>query len=693
MVVSADSGQTGLFSVTRLTYSYFPTSPSQSGQLRDAQPFACKTSLEPPPDAQQPCVNEATIGRTHVVGNICPISARQVPEADLDGLPSDVQQVLENQSLNGALRAAPPPTPVLRTDVTSGFRAAPLSTAYVATTQISALSTFGNALGPVSVASRWASSLKNLSFFHLADAQYAMDQVYVIKGNAKINGIDFTPVGNALTVMVPSDVGKAIDTVHQMTISNRDVATALGGIPLGDPGALSTDITDKVKAAIAPTLRDVNLDALKQSLLSKLDLGPFKLAGDAKLRMADDGTAFIDAQAELKGAFSTGSGPIRAGVTVHADRSGNVSLEGIHLEVPKALLGAVTVSGLKIDYDSGGLSIQGALLFPPVNDGIAINKFRVDSHGNFQELDVSYLAGSGEGIDIGPGLFLVKLGGGLSLDPDEIRARAAISVGPSPGGGCPTAGIDADMNVHFGPAPFFVDANSTVELICIPIGNVHFHADSTGLVQINAKANLDVGPIYADADVNGELRLPNWQVDAKGDGGIHGITSGTVKALLSNLGLAGCLRVKIFPATPISDAVYISGGAGVRFVGGLPPLSFPQLVAGLDLFTGCDLTSWSPFGRDARAAAADGSQSFTMPRNAPKVVALEVLGAGGAPHVQVVTPAGKTLDASDFGADFKVTPDISGVLDPSHSRTLLFVHGAPGVWKVNPVASSPRSAT
>jgi uncharacterized delta-60 repeat protein len=688
VIVSADSAQTGLYSVTNLTYSYFPTGPTQPGQLRDAQPFACKTSLEPPPDATQPCVNEATIGRTHVVGNICPISARAVPEADLDGLPADVQKVLADQSVNGALRAAP--APPLPTDLrTASFKAAPLSTAYVATTQISALSTLGNDQHALSVASAWASSLKKLPFFNLANAQYAMDQVYVIKGAAKVNGIDFSPVGDALTVMVPSDVKQAIDTVKQMTISNRDVATTLGGIPIGDPGALSADLTDQVNAAIAPTLRDVNLDALKQSLLSKLDLGPFNLAGDAKLRMADDGTAFIDAQAELKGAFSTGSGPIRAGVTVHADRNGNVSLAGIHLEVPKALLGAVTVSGLKIDYDSGGLSIQGSLLFPPINDGIAINKFRVDSHGNFQELDVSYLAGAGQGIDIGPGMFLVKLGGGLSLNPDEIRARAAVSLGPSPGGGCPTAGIDADMNVHFGPPPFFVDANSTVELVCIPIGNVHFHADSTGLVQINAKASLDVGPIYATADVNGELRLPNWQVDAKGDGGIRGITSGTVKALLSNLGMAGCLRVKIFPATPISDAVYISGGAGVRFINDLPPLTFPQLVAGLDLFTGCDLTSYSPFGRDARAAAADGSQTFTLPKNAPKVVALEVLGAGGAPHVQVITPAGKTLDASAFGTDFKATADISGVVDPTHSRTLLFVHGAPGLWKVEPVAGSP----
>ena len=364
-------------------------------------------------------------------------------------------------------------------------------------------------------------------------------------------------------MIVPSDAGKAIADVQKMTLSNRNVISTLGGIPVGS-GPLSTDISDAAKTAIAPTLSQINLDSLKGQL-SKLDLGPFKLAGDAKVRMANDGTAFLDAQAELKGAFKAGSGPIRTSVTVRADRNGTLSLQGVHLDVPKALLGAVTVSGLKLDYDGNGLSITGALLFPPINDGIAINKFRVDGNGNFQELDVSYLAGRGQGIEIGPGMFLVKLGGGLSLDPDEFRARAGISIGPSAGGGCPTAGVDADMNVHFGPGPFFVDANSTVELVCIPIGNAHFHADATGAASVSANVHLDLNPFYVTAGIDGELRLPDWQVDLHGEGGIRHVLTGTVKGIISNLGLAGCGRVELFPATPFTDSVTAAGGAGIHF--------------------------------------------------------------------------------------------------------------------------------
>jgi hypothetical protein len=148
--------------------------------------------------------------------------------------------------------------------------------------------------------------------------------------------------------------------------------------------------------------------------------------------------------------------------------------------------------------------------------------------------------------------------------------------------------------------------------------------------------------------------------------------------------------VEIFPETPINDAVTIAGGAGVRFSGGRPPFTYAELLANLRLFGGCSLTAWSPFGRGKVVAAqADGSQSFALGQDAPKVVALEVTGAGGAPRVQVVNPKGETLDASQFGEDLVTSPSISGLVDPANSRTLLFLRGAPGRWTVKPVDGSP----
>jgi hypothetical protein len=56
--------------------------------------------------------------------------------------------------------------------------------------------------------------------------------------------------------------------------------------------------------------------------------------------------------------------------------------------------------------------------------------------------------------------------------------------------------------------------------------------------------------------------------------------------------------------------------------------------------------------------------------------------------VQVVNPKGETLDASQFGEDLVKTPNISGLIDPGNSRTLLFLRGAPGKWTVKPVDGS-----
>jgi uncharacterized delta-60 repeat protein len=695
VIVSADSQATGQYSITDLPMNFFATSSTQGGELRDGQPFACKTSLEPPPEPQLPCVNEVAIGRVHVEGNLCPISARRVPPAELDGLPLNVQKMLEDQALNTALRRRS----ALRATDPVGLgqlRAVPGSIGYDATAQISALSTIDGAK-EATVPSSWASALKKNSSFDVPNAQFAMDQIYIAKGTAKVNGVDVDPVGSASTVLVPTDAGHAIDGIKKMTISSTKAATTLGGLPIGDPGKLSTDLADKLGVS-PPPLRGANLDALKDALKSKLNLGPFKLTGDAKLRLADDGTAFLDAYAELPALLTgPGSSPIRTAVTIRASRDGKITLQGVHLNVSKAYLGGVVVRNLALDYD-GGLSVTGQLVFPPVNQGISINRFRIDNQGHFQELDVSYLAGTGQGINIGPGIFLTKLGGGLSLSPDEIRARATVSVGPSTGGGCPTAGVDTDLNVHFAPAPFFVDAHGTVEIVCIPVGNAHFYADSTGLVDLQTHVSLDLGLIYVSADMHGTLQLPRWQIDIHGKGGIRHLFSGEVKGMLSNYGIAGCGRVEIFPETPFTDSVTIAGGAGIHFSNGRPPFTYAELLANLDAFTGCSLRSWSPFGRDARAvisprgtgSRAETGSTFTINAPAPKVIPLQLTGAGGAPKVRIRTPAGKVLDATGFGESFTKTADISGATDAKHARTVLFLRGATGTFTVEPAAGSPR---
>ncbi len=647
VIVGANSEATGLYSVTDYDLRFFPQSTSQKGALRNGQPFACKTSLEPPPDPALPCVNEVTFGRAHVTGNLCPVSARRMPQAELEGLPRDVQKMLVDQSINGPLRRSVMLPSTFGDQRVGGLPALPTDVAAQTTSQISALSTLDGAKA-AEIAKSWEAKLKDVKSFNLEKAQHAMDQIYIAKGSAYLNGVKMDAIGQAKTVLVPSDAGEAIEGIKKLTVSSTNLQTSLGGIPIGDPGKFTTDLQDKIKKQAAQAaekeatalLKSANLDKLADSLKSKLNLGPFKLAGDAKVKLNNDGTAQIDAWAELpKLLTKPGSKPIRAGVQVNATRTGKLSLNGIHMTAPSAFLGAVHIADMALDYDGNGLSVKGKLLFPPVNAGVAINQFKLDNRGNFQALDVDYLAGSGQGIPLGYGLFMTKIGGGLSLNPDEIKARTAISVGPSSGGGCPTIGMEAQFTVHFAPDPFFVDATGNVGLVCIPLGSAHFYADSTGLVDLSAGVHIDIGPLYFSSNLHGRLQLPRWQIDYKGEGGIRHLLSAEIQGLLGNLGLAGCASLEIFPETFLNDAVVISGGAGVRFSGGVPPLFIGQLIANIRLFTGCDLRSWSPFGRSLRQAGG-GGRTFTVDTKAP-VLALELTGTGGAPRVTAKAPDGK----------------------------------------------------
>lgn len=676
VIVDPASAQTGVYSIADYRLAFREQSPAQRGVLRPAQPFACRTSITPPAEPQLPCTTRVRIGRVEVNGNLCPISMRRLPGEEFDALPRSVQEVLRGQALGADVAAM-----VERGPVAVG--AASVSALRDAAT-INAVATFSDAK-PAVVARPWLSDLARLRHFDLARVQFALDQIYISRGDVRVNGADVRPRNGSAFVLVPSDSGGAIDGVKRMTLAASDATTSLGGLPIGDPGRLSAELPDRLGVA-SPTLRDANLDEIAASLRRKLDLGPFRLAGQVQVRLADDGSAFIDAQAELPALLTApGSRPIRTAVTVRADRGGKLRLQGVRLRADRAYLGGVKIKGLLLEWSSGGLVVQGELLFPPVDAGVRINSFRIDGDGNFAELDVDYLAGAGTGIPVGPGLFITMLGGRLSLDPDEIAGRTTISVGPSSGGGCPAVGMTAQFAVHFAPGPFFVRADGTSQVLCIGLARASFYADTTGLVDLRARLDFDAGPLYFGAGFGGTLKLPRWQLDMRGKGGIRGLLSAEIKALVGNLGIAGCGRVEL--PDPIPN---IAGGAGVRFAGGRPPLSYAELAANVSLFTGCDLSRWSPFGHDVRAAQA-GRRTFTVGKPT-KALPLALVGVGGVPRVLLRAPGGKVYDYTTVPDRLTTVEDSAAIADRARNRLIAFVRGIPGEWTIEPAAGSPAVA-
>ena len=242
-----------------------------------------------------------------------------------------------------------------------------------------------------------------------------------------------------------------------------------------------------------------------------------------------------------------------------------------------------------------------------------------------------------------------------------------MSVGPSLGGGCATIGIKATFDMRFAQVVSF-DAKGEVSVICIPLVQIAFHADSTGYVFLEGGFKFEAGPVFLNAKIAGSVLLPDWQIEIAGSGGLNiPILSGIgldLQGVVGNRGLAACASLKII-------FVRVAAGAGVRFINGRPPLTLPELISNLRLFTGCDLSSWKSLPARVRAAQAGGGQSFDVEAGG-RGVALSFQGAGGAPRVSLRSPSGKVYDFSR--AEQAMTIDNAfGVIVPTEDRTVVLL--------------------
>ena len=700
VLILPGSVESGLYPSTVLTFNHFAPAPpigaytykpgsaglasvfahrralrdagSASGPVRAGQPFACRTSLDPPVHTPQPCVSEGVAGKVHVTGNLCPISLRSLPQQEIDAFQKsdpDVYALLQaqNDALGPDRRSA-------------RERAAPRAFADSLSAMDAGMQEFAAAVPhPIKVAAGVRSVL-NRKDFSLKNAPSALDQILIAHGPVKVNGVAVDPADGRAVVLIPTDVNDAVNEVKSMLVSSSKSGVSLGGVPLSksttEPFQQSLDDT----TAAATDFARVQLDSIVSSLRSKLNLGPFRLAGDADVKLVS-GAAILTAQAELP-ALSTGGKPVRTGVTIKATPDGALQVLGIHLSVPSAYLGAVALRNLDLTYDQQGLNIRGQFLLVAGGTGIDIREFRIDGNGNFKALILDYLAGAGTGIPVGPGIFLTKLGGGLSLDPDELQADAAVSVGPSAGGGCPVVGADGTLLVHIGPAPFFLSSHTNLQIACFGLADVDFLARGDGYVSLGGSLGFDAGPLFFHAGLKGEVLLPNWQVVGSGEGGVRdvpivGDISAHIKAILSNSGIAGCGGVHV----PIVGNV--EAGAGAHWNPAL--LTGPVGIASqLHLFTGCDLSGYETVHATRQAG---GAQTIQVPAGERGVV-FDIEGQGAAPRVRLTSPTGAVTDLSGDQTTLQ-TDSILAVRAEAEDRTYVLVgKPAAGTWTVTTAPGS-----
>jgi len=681
------------------------------GVLRKAQPFVCRKVLEPPQETTRPCLTEAWMGKVHVTGsNLCPVSVRKMPADEDLLLPASVRKLL-GDAARSAFQAEVDANRASASNLRALRRERELA--------VAALDGDGAAYGALvtqfaqnpntpsfdidKVVSKEAQ--KNFTANEKEKLAASLDQIYVSKAPVKINGVLSDPLGSSAVVFVPSDVARAegsVAAVKSLAIAASKQVSSLTNA--GDLVKLSNPIVgDAIKATIADAksagaeqLKKLDLDALTESIKNTLKLGPFQLAGIGDVKLAD-GIATITAFAELP-SLETDGAKARATVTIKGDLAGNLKLQGINLKIPKATLGALYVSDLDLTYD-GGLDVKGKLLFPPLNQGVDIKRFRVRDNGKFEALDMDYLAGAGQGIPIGGiiPVYLTSLGGGLTLlDNDQrIEARATISVGPSPGGGCPTAGGQGHFRVQWVPEPFTVTTGTDIQVACVPLGRVDLKATSDGYVSLTGHVGFRGGPAYVEADVGAAFLLPNWTVFGDGSGGIDDVFRANASVVMSNRGFAMCGRGKLLDLDTgvgilddIGDATEVAAGASVNFPGGVPPLNIIALIANLETFWGCDISGYKTIAPRAASAQAEGSRTVSVAAGENSLV-LQVEGQGAAPRVALKGPDGTTVDLGGEAAKAKV-PKAFGVRMEDEDKAV-FIVGKPaaGAWQLIPAAGSP----
>jgi hypothetical protein len=671
----------------------------------------CATSFDPPPNPQKtPCVTSASAGRVLVTGDLCPIDARDIAPADFAALDGDVKDLLTAASehrlfsegtATSKRAAVDPPTWVPLTPVPAGASARRVAagdradTATVDNVAASLSSLAPDDLKPQPIQDTLSDTVKGIDTLKDKDAQYALDQIYVASGAGMVvNGVRIQPQGGSLALLVPSDVKNGLTSVKAMTINARSATSYLGppgdahAIPLDDPGAAFKKTLNDAKSAGESELKSVNLDALRNAA-SALNLGPFKLGGDAHVTLNDDGTATLKAFAELPGLKAgPGDTSIRTDVTLTADLQGRIHLQGIHFKAGLAYLGAAKLQNLEFTYDQGTLDIKGEIdIPPPASAGIEIKDFRLAADGP-RALSVDYVAGPGGGIPVGPGVYLTRIGGGFDRDTNILNGDTTVSVGPSLEGGCPTAGIRAQFNTHLAEQ-FYLDVTGQVQVACIPLVNVKFHADQTGLVTLDGGIDWSAGPLFIKGGIGGAIRLPNWQLNFNAKGGIRHIpVIGTVdaglQAVLSNRGLAACASIEILGVT-------LGGGAAEPFHDGRPPLSVPELIGNLKLYRGCGISKYySVVARKVLHSARAGSSAFTLPAGS-KPVLLSIEGAGGAPRVILHGPGGQTFDYTDATGDRgkMVGASAGSVIEAEDRTVIILAKPTPGNWTAEVAAGSP----
>ena len=479
---------------------------------------------------------------------------------------------------------------------------------------------------------------------------------HVATSPVRVNGIDIAPAAGAAVVVVPAGNG-----LLSNTIASSDATVSIGRFVLRR-GPL----------------------VLRIGTGSTVHVGDFTLPGAVPLAdlISAHGSAGVDlvrfaslltAHVSLPPPFSGVTGD----VTLRADNDHGLVIDGFSVRSGSALLAGLPLQNVSFTYRASDDTLEGqASVVLPSQSITAGLGFR---NGAFDHLaPVNWDAGVGNGIPVGPGVFITHLGAGVRVNPTEIYGEATVSAGQSVGGGCALVGVTAQATLHFSPGPFALDEVGNGQVGCIDLTQMRLHIDATGRVHIGAGFAKSFGPLSVNAQADFDIAYPHFQFDGNADGCLDGLGCVGGELVFSDHGLAFCADT-----TP-------HWGAGLEWP---PPADFanPALfaaaaVANLDpMLTSCDIDQYRSIhmrgSTELGAREQQANTTFTVTRGERELV-VGVVGQGGVPRATLHGPGGVTIALPTAGALHTSTQ----LAFPSTSDATAWFAvepPAPGTWTID----------
>jgi hypothetical protein len=580
--------------------------------------------------------------------------------------------------------------------------------------------------------------------FEILCADYALAQgfeVYVARSTVKVNGMELRPRNGASIVIFPA-VGRIVSSDAVLTLRGAGLPAVTVRV-----GPLNLDVESNVRSLSGTKRSELNLFSFDAK--SDLpDISGFPLEGSVDLNFVkDDERRFSDLtlQLRLPDEFETFNGdPPGGDVTLEADNDRGLILSRLFLEVPNALLGGVRLANLSFTYQDGGEPSQGCarkwwkatadvfiipagdqsgaglrLSPPPERNGVAF------CAGEFHSAGGEFIFGVPiPPPQIFPGVFLDSVAFNMRLQNPTLFD----------GGGSVTAAkitrATGGLLVAFATPsdPYVVTAEDGKGTLGGLAGrrliSTSFALGGDVAIKLPEGGDLDLGNaffLYAYPDyvaAGGQVRVQTLAFTATVGGRAElSTSSGRFNVSASGqLCLVGGLKIEGYGACLGGEAWVSSKGAvacfkiipntfepGVGYVWGSGK---PDIYLGF-AGDGCKPSRyWETNVQSAQGMARKfalgrsdpllepgllrGEQeplAFTV-RKGQDTKNVRLLGAGGAPAVEVRAPDGETItsvpDEVQFGPRLRV------LADEGYDQTFIGVDDAqPGTYVITPLVGSP----